>query len=161
MLIILGLFYSQSDECYEFGERGDEQSHSRDNDAQKRPCSEHLMAEQIISECEKQISGRNMSHLTFEQYQNMDVEQKSRISNCIRQWALKVRNALPSDHGIFCLVVSHLLKNAHRYFNMNEPSELQRKILENKVLSEDTKQDVISQFKEANKKVREVRDLKE
>ena len=43
---------------------------------------------------------------------------------------------------------------------MDHPSEFQEKILENRTLSESTKQKVIENFKEANKKVHELRHLK-
>ena len=95
------------------------------------------------------------------QYQSMSAEQKNRISNRVRQWALKARVSMPlNDHGMFCLVAAHLLKNAHRYFNINKPSELQTHILEDKTISEAMRQKVIQDFKEANKKLRAVNDLK-
>ena len=122
-----------------------------------RNCSEVLFSEQIISEanvCE-------VSHLTFLQYQAMSKEQKSQISNRVRQWALKARESLPHDNqGLFCLVVSHLLRNAHRYFGMESPSDMQMCILEKNSVSQNTREDIISNFKNASKKLREVCDFK-
>ena len=182
--MILRLFYSKSDEC-KFEEENEAQSKIKKSsepqiitqcsendisiDSSEEPssmytppkkCSELLMSEQLISECKKTVEGEDMSHLTFLQYEQMDIEDKMKIQNRVQQWALKARQFLPNDHGLFCLVVTHLLKNAHHYFNLKGPSEMQTKILENRSMSEETKQKVLENFKEANKKVREVRDLK-
>ena len=100
-----------------------------------------------------------MSKLTFLQYQAMDNDEKNKIQNRVRQWSLKARESLPKDHGLFCLVVSHLLKNAHRYFSLEHPSELQTSLLEEKI-SEVTKQKFIEDCKDVNRKVREIRALK-
>ena len=83
-------------------------------------CSELLLGEQVISEYDKSLKGEQMSHLTFPQYQQMGSEEENRIHNCVRQWAFKARECLPNDYGIFCLVISHLLKNAHHYFEMEK-----------------------------------------
>ena len=182
--MILRLFYSKSDEC-KFEEENEAQSKIKtssepqiitqcsENDisidsseepssmyTQPEKCSELLMSEQLISECKKTVEGEEMSHLTFLQYEQMDIEDKMKIQNRVRQWVLKAWQFLLNDHGLFCLVVAHLLKNAHRYFNLKGPSEMQTKILENRSMSEETKQKVLENFKEANKKVREVCDLK-
>ena len=74
-----------------------------------KKCSELVFSDQIISECEKLCSGGEMSHLTLMQYQTMSSEERSRIQNRVRQWSLKARQSLPSDHGVFCLVLGHLL----------------------------------------------------
>ena len=111
---MIRLFYSKSDSCNQFEERGDMQTKSSGSQLLKaKQCSELLMGEQLISECEKAVSGQHVSHLTFIQYESMDSDEKTRIHNCVHQWALKARNNLPSNHGIFCLVVAHLLRNAH------------------------------------------------
>ena len=124
-------------------------------------CSEMLFSEQMISECEKSIAGDQVSHLTFMQYQNMDTEAKSRIHNRVRQWSLKARESLPKDdHGLFCLVVGHLLKNAHRYFKLDGVSDFQHHILEEKSISDITRQKIMDDFKNANQKIREIGHLK-
>ena len=126
-----------------------------------KKCSEKLFSEQLVSECQNQLSGESTCHLTLYQYQNMPAEQRNRIQNWVRQWALKARESLPKDYqGIFCLVAAHLLKNAHRYFNMNEPSEFQKYILEQNSISDNTRQKIIENFKETNKSMREVIGLK-
>ena len=61
---------------------------------------------------------------------------------------------------MFCLVLLHLFKNVHRYFKLDSPSEFQKKLLEDKSLCDTTRQKVIDKFKEANKRICEVRDLK-
>ena len=91
MLIKLRLFYSQSDENYEYEERCDEPLQSQiikqpvvhDVNIKRKKSSELVMGDQVISEFEKAMNGKNMSHLTFVQYQNMDNEQKLRMSNRI------------------------------------------------------------------------------
>ena len=120
--------------------------------------SEGLFAEQIVSEIDKSIQGEKMSELTFMQYVNMDNEAKNRINNRVRQWALKARNNLPKDHGMFCLVVSHLLKNAHRYFQIENPSQFQWHLME--PISESAKSELFQEFKEANRDIREIGSLK-
>ena len=109
----------------------------------------------MISEFEKLRKPDEVSHLTLLQYENMNSEQKIRLSNRIRQWALKARENLPRDHGVFCLVVAHLLKNSHRYFDLDRPSDIQQQILEDKSMNESTREKMVEQFKDANKKVRE------
>ena len=122
--------------------------------------SENLFSEQIVSECKKTIKGEKPLYLTLKQYQGMDMDQKNRIHNKVRQWSLKARDSLPTDHGIFCLVVSHLLKNAHRYFNLEKPTDIQTFLLSDQNVSEVTKSDMIGKFHEANKKIRQAGDLK-
>ena len=70
---------------------------------------------------------------------------------------------MPSeDHGLFCLVAAHLLRNAHRYFNnLDRPSEIQMQLLEEKTITEVTRQRLIDEFKAANKKLRVIGDLKD
>ena len=36
--------------------------------------------------------------------------------NQIRQLAFKARGKMPKDYKLFCLVMAHLVKNAHRYY---------------------------------------------
>ena len=100
-----------------------------------------------------------MSNLTFMQYQNLDSESRNWIHNRVRQRALKVRNYLPNEHGMFCLVLAHLLKNAHRYFDMQNPSGFQQHILEEKAISDVKKSEIMHEFKVANKEIREVTSL--
>ena len=86
------------------------------------------MGEQLISECEKVVKGENVSQLTLMQYEMMSHDEKVRLNNHIRQWALKVHELLLHEHGLFCLVVAHLLKNAHRYFKIDGPSDFQQHV---------------------------------
>ena len=126
----------------------------------KKTCSEILFSEQLVSDAENLVNGEHCSYLTFQQYQCMSSEEKSRIQNRVRQWALKARECLPSDHGVFCLVVAHLLKNAHRYFKLKKPSEMQEKVLEEKSISDATREKVVQEFKVINKKMRQVAGLR-
>ena len=123
--------------------------------------SENIFSEQMISECTKTMQGQNPSHLTLMQYQAMSQEQKSHIINRVRQWALKARECMPSeDQGLFCLVAAHLLRNAHRYFSMETPSDLQLHTLTSKSVAESTKMKLIDECQQANKKLRVIGDLK-
>ena len=127
-----------------------------------KECSDQIFSEQLVSEYQKQVCGERMSHLTLSQYSSMSGEQRSRINNRVRQWALKARNCMPSDNqGLFVLVAAHLLKNAHRYFNMEKPSDLQMNILSEKTVSDDMKQKILQDFKETNKTLRVINNLKE
>ena len=99
-------------------------------------------------------------HLSLERYEAMSMEKRCRLHNQVRQWALKARDSLPNDHCIFCLVVVHLLKNAHWYFKLDRPSELQQQLLEEKEISDNTRQKIIDDFKQVNKLVCAVGDLK-
>ena len=121
--------------------------------------SDLSLGEELMNDSENRVQGKNGSHLTFEHYQSMDCEQKLKLQNRVRQWALKARSLLPMDHGMFCLVLVHLLKNAHRYFNMERQSNFQTTLIEDNI-SDGIKQSIIDDFKEVNKRVREVRDLK-
>ena len=94
------------------------------------------------------------------QYQNMSIEQKKKIHNRVQQWALKARDSLPNDHGVFCLVLLHLMKNSHRYFNLEVPSDLQRHILQNQPLKDSKNLTLCDMSKEVNKKLRVACDLK-
>ena len=77
-----------------------------------------------MSESAKELRGEEISHLTLQQYNSMSVDEKTHIHNRVCQWALKARDSMPNDnHGIFCLVASHLLKKAHRYFNLSQPPD--------------------------------------
>ena len=73
---------------------------------------------------------------------------------------MKARQSLPDEHNLFCIVMSHLLKNSHRYFKMDRPSELQRNFLEEGMLSKESQESLFSTFKKANRQIREVGELK-
>ena len=64
-----------------------------------------------------------------------------------------------NDHGMFCLVAAHLLKNDYHYFNLDKPPDLQNHILEDKMITDITRQRVIQDFKDANKKLCVISDL--
>ena len=127
---------------------------------QKRKCSEHLFGEQLISECSNLTNGEYASNLTFLQYQSMSNEERTRLSNRVRQWALKARDGLPKEHSLFCLVVGHLLKNAHRYFKLHSPTELQKHIMHDKSISDANSDVDLDESKNANKKLRMINELK-
>ena len=120
-----------------------------------------LVTEHSLSDSSKALICEQSSHLSLNQYEAMSTQERSRLQTRVRQWALKARAGFPKDdHGLFCLVAAHLLKNAHRYFCLKEPSDLQMRVLEGKILSETTRQKVIEEFKEANRKLRVIGDLK-
>ena len=81
-------------------------SNCLNGDKLKRNCSELLFSEQLMCEA---LKGDDASKLTLLQYKQMMKQEKFRISNRVRQWALKAREYLPNEHGLFCLVIGHLL----------------------------------------------------
>ena len=119
-----------------------------------RKCSESLFSEQLCSEFEKELNGEEGSHLTLLQFSSMSKDDKIKLNNRVRQWALKVKEHLPRDHGLYCFVTDHLLRNAHREFNFSSVTNIQRYILERRQISEESKEKLVKDFKEANKKVR-------
>ena len=135
------------------GESTNVKLHSSTPIVPKRKCSENLFGEQLISEGNKEMNGDSYSELTLDQYQNMSTEEKSRLSNRVQQWALKARNTLPNEHGLSCLVVGHLLKNAHRYFGRDKPSALQQFSVNSQKNIDESREKVIKEFKDSNKKM--------
>ena len=106
------------------------------------------------------IENEDPSDLTYTKFASLSPADKCKLNNRIRQVALRVRGHFPNDHSMFVLVAAHLLRNAHQYFGLSKPSQLQSKILQSKAISDKTKNKIIEDFKEANKKVRGVRTLK-
>ena len=99
--------------------------------------------------------------MSYEEYRSLAPDSKNKLNNRIRQWAHRSRSHLPNRHFLFCLVLSHLLKNAHTYFNMEKPTTLQMKLLDQKSFSDTYNDTVIADFKEVNKRVREVGEMKQ
>lgn len=138
------LLYSKSGECIEL-EDGDDHDdvkctnfHDMSSNVNKSSgeTSPLMLGEKICERSEQILQSDTENALTFEKYEQMEINQKNKIKNRVRQWALKARNALPNEHGMFCLVLSHLFKNAHKYFNMEKPSDFQKKLLEDRSISE-------------------------
>ena len=98
--------------------------------------------------------------MTFDQYNNLSVAERNKLDNRIRQWAHRCKKYLPSKHVLFVLLMAHLLRNAHTYFDLDQPSDIQCKVLESKCISDETKEKIVSEYKCANKKVREIKDMK-
>ena len=155
--MISRLFYSNTGEGIQIEEGGDVESKSNVGLNVGLPQS---FDEQEVSEYEPKINNESVSQLTFDMYEDMDSKKKSKLSNCVCQCALKARQYLPTDHGLFCLVVSHLLRNAHRYFKMEKPSDFQHRLLNYGNMPKETREEVIKKCMDANKKVRAVCDLK-
>ena len=99
---------------------------------------------------------------------SMTPEEKVKEQNRIRQLAFKIRPKMPKDYKSYCLVAAHLLKNAHRYQNCDDPDikmELsfsfdntdQKKYRKSEGSCENEKEDTV---KLVNKKLREIRTLK-
>ena len=86
--------------------------------------------------------------------------EKSRMEMKVRQAAKRGRDKLPKEYNTFVMVVAHLLKNAHLYFNMKNPSVIQRRVLESKTITDEMRQEIIDDFKEANKSIRDVGNLR-
>ena len=108
----------------------------------------------MISECEKALVGESYNHLTLLQYEQMNPEEMKRLDNRVRQWASKMKQNIPKDHGVFCLVLKHLLRNAHRPYGLSSPSEIQKSVLCDDKVSDEMKQNICEKFKELNRKVR-------
>ena len=119
-----------------------------------------LNPEQLSNETEQSSTHGNLSNLSLKVYGEMKDESRSKIHNRVRQWSLKVRQAMPKDYRLFCLILSHLLKNAHRYFQMEKPSELQMKLFHDRCVAHNNREHLLEECKEVNKKVREIRELK-
>ena len=100
------------------------------------------------------------SDMSFSEFSSMSPSEKCKMNSRIRQIAARLKPMFPKQHSMFVLVAAHLLKNSHLYFNMQRPSELQCKILESKSISVETKEKMFGEFKEANRKIRNVRTLK-
>lgn len=106
------------------------------------------------------FKGDDASKLTLLQYEQMMKQEKFQISNRVRQYVIKARESLPNKHGLFCLVIGHLLQNAHRYFNLDSPSDLQLNIMESSFQIKACSNQGNKICKSANRKLREVCDLK-
>ena len=50
----------------------------------------------------------------------LSAKEKVKEQNRIRQLAFKAREKMPKDFKSFCLVAAHLVKNAHRYWDIGE-----------------------------------------
>ena len=127
------------------------------SDKLNQNCSELLFSEQLMCEA---LKGDNASKLTLLQYEQMTKQEKFPISNRVRQYALKARESLPNKHGLFCLVIGHLLQNAHRYFNLDSPSDMQLNVMESSFQIKACSDQGSKICKSANWKLWEVCDLK-
>ena len=99
--------------------------------------------------------------MSYEQFQSLPSNERTKLDNRVRQWAHRSREHLPKKHFLFCLVLSHLLRNAHTYFNIPNPTDLQLKLFEEKCISDSTKHEFVAEFKEVNKRIREVCEMKQ
>ena len=92
-------------------------------------------------------------HLSLSDYKSLSGIEKKRLEDRVRQCASRAREYLPStDHGIFCLTLQHLARNAHKYFDINEPTEIQNYVMNTGIRA--SKKELLSEFKEVNQKVR-------
>ena len=93
-------------------------------------------------------------------FANITNEDQIKLESRVRQAAKRGRKSMPKDHDMFVLVAAHLLKNAHMYFNLKKPSVLQKKVLQKKAVSEEEREKIIDEFKQVNKEIRQVHNLK-
>ena len=160
MFIRCRLFYSRSNERDNRDKIGGENVNETVNISTSATSFSNQATCSINSACDQSDALQKSAQLTYKQYECMSSDEKNRLHNRVRQWALKARECLSNEHGLFCLVVSHLLRNAHRYFNIDKQSKMQCKILEQHTTSDEMKEKCVEMFKEANKKLREAGDLK-
>ena len=93
-------------------------------------------------------------------------EEKVKEQNRIRQLAFRARDKMPKNYDSFCLVVAHLVRNAHRYYNIEE---VDKGIIESQTVKKGTGSEYSKQVTtenednecmNVNKKLREIRTLK-
>ena len=92
----------------------------------------------------------------------MSAEHKVKEQNRIRQLAFKVRGIMPKDYKSYCLVAAHLVKNAHRYWDLESKEGKEVKsAVENEIgnVSMESK-DKTTECIEVNKRLREIQTLK-
>ena len=58
----------------------------------------------------------------------LSTEEKNKEQNRIRQLAFKARHKMPKDFKSFCLVAGHLVKNAHRYWDIGKEDATKIKV---------------------------------
>ena len=119
-----------------------------------------LLNDTEISNLADVITEEDYSDLTFTNYSSLTPSERCKLNNRVRQISHRLKGSLPKSHAMFVLVTAHLLRNAHTYFGLCKPSNLQKKILENCEITPECKEKIIQDFKDANKKVRSVRTLK-
>ena len=107
-------------------------------------------------------------HMDGKHISNISTEDKVREQNRIRQLAFKARQKMPKDYKTFCLVASHLVKNAHRYYNGDsECNEVKQEVkvdVKEEVMSAKievtSNEDSTENCQLANKMLRSIRMLK-
>ena len=127
-----------------------------------KPITDNPVQSNLESNCNNGCDNMRPSGLTYMKYRNLTPEEVTKLQNRVRQRALRVREGekLPNEYSMFVLVTMHLFKNAHRYFGYTSPSELQAGLMEEIALSNESKEQILSQFKEANQKIRNIGTLK-
>ena len=101
----------------------------------------------------------------MDEEKGLSPEEKIKEQNRIRQCAYKLRGKMPKDLKTFMLVASHLIKNAHRYWDVDRDEAQKIKIEAEEEIGK-INTEVYSQTKETslcievNKKLREIRTLK-
>ena len=117
---------------------------------------------QDLSLIKKEHSNEKGNTLTYLKYRSLTPEEMAKLQNRVRQKSLQVREGekLPSDYAMFVLVTHHLFCNAHRYFGLPSPTDLQLKLLEERAISNESRNQIVEEFKSANKKIRNICTLK-
>ena len=67
---------------------------------------------------------------------------------------------LPNDYTMFVLVTLHLFKNAHRYFGLTSPTDMQMNLIEELSTSTFSREEAVAEFKDASLKIRNISTLK-
>ena len=115
------------------------------------------ISQQVSLDCVKQRQFmKPKALLTEEKQKPLSTEDKIKEQNRIRQFALRARVVMPKDYKSFCLVAAHLVKNAHRYWDVDKPAEIK----EENSTDNNMEHDSASECKEINRKLRTIRTLK-
>ena len=121
-----------------------------------------IISQEIIDECREALQEEDMSNLKS-LAESTSPEDKIKLQNRVRQAALNVRKGkgLPKNYHMFNLVLQHLFKNSHRYFNVDQPTELQKSFMANDSFAgavDSSK--TIEDMKDANRRVRVIGGMK-
>ena len=96
--------------------------------------------------------------------QDFSTEAKVREQNRIRQLAHKIRQKMPKDRRTYFLVAAHLVKNVNRC-RKADPSDVKEEFCQSFIKHEEksfeeSTDDVVSECRELNRKLREIQTLK-
>ena len=133
------------------------------------PCE--ILDKEFVTDVKTEGKDEKSTTMDYNEHK-MSAEDKVREQNRIRQLAFKARATMPKDYKSFCLVASHLVRNAHRYYSIKKENldnlvkeDFQSKKDDNEIRSkkDDNEMENNQKGDDANtihKKLREIRVLK-